>query len=75
MRGETKFVIDYFLQYLAFKEAIKTISDKIGKIYFMKKNLDLDEDTELSQIQCNLFYAAISNVEWDIVIKEIEVRK
>ena len=74
MRTETKFVIDYFHRHEAFKEAIKALSDS-EKIGYMKRNLELDENTELTQMQCNLFYAALSNVEWVIVMKELGVLK
>ena len=74
MKTETKFIIDYFRGYLEFLDYIKT-ETKIEKILHMKKNIKLDIDTELSPVQCNLFYAAISNIEWDIVIKEIEAIK
>lgn len=70
MRIETKFVIDYFQSHSEFIESIK-IETESGKIGYMKRNLELNEDTDLTQVQCNLFYAAISNVEWNIVLKNM----
>ena len=70
MKTETKFVIDYFTQHKDFY-AMKILTD-YNKIVFMKSRLDLKTDTELTQVQCNLFYAAKNNVEWDVVLKSIE---
>lgn len=47
MRKETIFIIDYFQQNAAFMGAIETLPTH-EKVQFMKKNLDLDEDTELT---------------------------
>jgi len=74
MRMETKFVIEDFHRHQGFTEAINTLSNT-EKVRLMKNNLDLNEDTELTQVQCNLFYAAISNIEWDIVLENIEVQE
>jgi len=74
MRTETKFVIDHFERYAALVAAIKTVPES-EKIHYMKINLDLHRNTELTQVQCNLFYTALNNVEWDIVIKAMEERE
>ena len=78
MRIETKFVIDWLRRHSEFIEALSFLS-KNEKIHYIKKNIDISEDTDidigLTQIQCNLFYAAISRIEWAIVLKDIEVRK
>ena len=67
MNSETYFIIDYFKKHQECLDAIKPLS--FGEaVYYMKKNLDLEDDTELTQVQCNLFYAAISNVDWKAVI-------
>ena len=39
----------------------------------IKTDLDLKDDTELTQVQCNLFYVALSNVNWNEVIIELEI--
>ena len=71
MNAETSFVIYYFKQHQEFLDAIKPLpfSDAVR---YMKKNLDLEDDTESTQVQCNLFYAAIGNVEWYEVFDELK---
>lgn len=71
MNRETYFVFDYFLRHPEFLESIKSLSF-VDMIRYMKKNLDLTEDNDLTQIQVNLFYAAINNVDWHEVISELE---
>ena len=71
MNTETRFVIIYFKQHQEFLDAIKPLSFR-DTVQYMKKNLDLEEDTELTQVQCNLFYAAIGNVDWDEVMDELK---
>ena len=68
MENETHHVIIYFKQYI---EAIRKIPKVQDKIRYMKRNLDLDADTELTQVQVNLFYAALDRIEWEIVLEEI----
>ena len=70
MNAETSFVIYYFKQHQEFLDAIKSLSFS-DAVRYMKKNLDLEDDTELTQVQCNLFYAAIGNVEWYEVFDEL----
>ena len=71
MKNETRHVIAYFRQYSEFIEAIRKIPKVPDKIRYMKLNLDLDDDTELTQVQVNLFYAALGHIEWEIVLQEI----
>jgi len=70
MRIETKFIIDYFRRYRAMVAGINVVPE-IRKIEYMKHLIDLRKDMELSPVQYDLFYAAMSNIEWDIVIKEL----
>ena len=69
--NETQHVIAYFKQYSEFIEAIRKVPKVPDKIRYMKLNLDLDDDSELIQVQINLFYAALDHIEWEIVLEEI----
>ena len=71
MNAETSFVMYYFKQHQEFLDAIKPLSFS-DAVRYMKKNLDLEEDTELTQVQVNLFYVAIGNVDWDEVVNELK---
>ena len=71
MNRETSFIIDYFKKHQEFLDAIKSLSFG-DAVWYMKKNIDLEKDTELTQVQVNLFYAAISNVDWDVVIDKLK---
>lgn len=72
MNRETKFVIGYFKQEKEFLENIRklTFGDAVS---YMKSDLDLEVDIELTQIQYNLFYAAMDNINWNEVIIELEI--
>ena len=72
MNNETYFVIEHFKRNQELLENIKKLL--FGDIiWYLKSNLDLKNDTELTQVQCNLFYAAIGNVDWNEVIIELEI--
>ena len=72
MNNETYFVIEHFKRNRKSLENIKKLV--FGDIIrYLKSNLDLKEDTELTQVQCNLYYAAMSNVDWNEVIIELEI--
>jgi len=71
MNAETSFVIYHFKRHQEFLDATKPLSFS-DAVQYMKKNIDLDDDTELTQVQVNLFYAAIGNVGWDEVIDELK---
>ena len=77
MNAETSLVIHYFKRNRGFLENIKPLSFA-DTVRYIKKNLDLEEDTELRQVQVNLFYAAIGNVDWHGVttyLKDIKPEK
>ena len=71
MNRETYYVIDYFKQHPEFLDAIKSLSFS-DTIQYIKKNLDLKEDIELTQVQWNLFYTALSNINWNMVLAELK---
>lgn len=71
MNNETYIVYDYYSRRLDFLEACKELSFH-DIVFYMKKNLFLDEHVKLTQIQINLFNTALNNVNWREVITELE---
>lgn len=71
MNKETQIVFDYYLQHPEFLEAIKQLSFD-DMIYYMKKDIALDEYVELTQAQIDLFHTVINNINWYEVITELE---
>jgi len=72
MNIETEFIIRHFKRNLLLILDMKRLTTQ-DAIRYMKSNLDLKDDTELTQVQCNLFYTALSNVDWNEVIIELEI--
>ena len=71
MRKETSVVIDYFQRYTAYIASINTMP-KVMRIPFMKRETALNEDSVLLQAHSDLLSVALSNVEWDVVLKAME---
>ena len=71
MNKESELVFDYYMRHPGFLEAIKKLSFD-GTVLYMKKNLALDIYAELFEVQVDLFYAALNNVNWYKVISELE---
>ena len=70
MRTETKLVIDSLQQYGAFIGAIRALP-RSERIPFLKRSIDLNDNTEMSQLQRDLLCTALSNIEWDIVVTDV----
>ena len=71
MEIETQHIITFLKQHPEFVKAIKVLPKVAEKIQYIKLNIELDEETELTQVQVNLFYAALYRIEWDIVLEGI----
>ena len=75
MNEETVFIIAYYMCHPTLIKTINAFLNSEDKTIHMKLHFDLKEDTELTLVQCDLYYAALSNVEWDVVCEKLEKMK
>ena len=71
MNRETMFVIDHFKANKKLVESSNEVPDKGRRAIFLKKTLDLNE-MFVTLIQSTLYYTAISNIDWEAVVNELE---